>query len=232
MLSAAGPRVPIVAQQGLGLDWRLGAEWFACTLADHDWSVNTLNWAYNSGARWVAAAAITPCTQRPQPGARAASAGLLARRAACGPAATQPPMPCLALRRPRPAAGVGHDPRDRTFRTVSQGLRYDPEARLIAAWCPELARLPAAAAHQPWAAPPEDLQAAGVRLGPASTAADQEQQAGQQQQQQQQAPAGDGMRWYPLPLVDPSTQVAKGPRPSKQRGSSSRQTNSGADPAA
>ena len=47
-------------------------------------------------------------------------------------------------------AGVGNDPRDRVFRTVSQGMTYDPDAALIKAWLPELGDLPAECAHKPW----------------------------------------------------------------------------------
>jgi hypothetical protein len=50
-------------------------------------------------------------------------------------------------------AGTGNDPRDRQFRTVSQGEQYDPEARLCKLWVPELAHLPADLAHRPWLAP-------------------------------------------------------------------------------
>ena len=50
-------------------------------------------------------------------------------------------------------AGVGNDPRNRVFRTVTQGMTYDPDARLIRTWVPEVAMLPAAHAHQPWAVP-------------------------------------------------------------------------------
>lgn len=39
-------------------------------------------------------------------------------------------------------AGVGADPRDRLFKTVTQGERYDPQALLAAAWLPELSHLP------------------------------------------------------------------------------------------
>ena len=38
--------------QVLGLDWRLGAEYFACQLIDHDWAVNLGNWSYNAGGCW------------------------------------------------------------------------------------------------------------------------------------------------------------------------------------
>ena len=36
-------------RQDLGLDWRLGAATFESLLVDHDWSVNTANWAYFAG---------------------------------------------------------------------------------------------------------------------------------------------------------------------------------------
>lgn len=48
--------------------------------------------------------------------------------------------------------GVGNDPRNRRFNTVSQGEKYDAEAALIAAWVPELASLPAELRHRPWEA--------------------------------------------------------------------------------
>ena len=49
-------------------------------------------------------------------------------------------------------AGVGNDPRDRHFNTVSQGEKYDPEAELITSWVPELACLPLGGKHRPWEA--------------------------------------------------------------------------------
>ncbi len=36
--------------QDLEVDWRLGAEIFESLLVDHDWGVNTSNWAYFAGA--------------------------------------------------------------------------------------------------------------------------------------------------------------------------------------
>ena len=74
--------------------WWLGAAVFEALLVDHDWAVNTVNWAY--------------------------------------------------------FAGVGNDPRDRVFRTVSQGETYDPDAALIKAWVPELQSLSPEHAHKPW----------------------------------------------------------------------------------
>ncbi len=65
-----------------------------------------------------------------------------------------------------------------------QGERYDPDAQLAAAWLPPLAALPAAARHRPWELQPEAAAAAGFVLG----------------------------RDYPLPVVDPATQIAVGPR--------------------
>ena len=49
-------------------------------------------------------------------------------------------------------AGVGNDPRNRRFNTVSQGEKYDAEAELITAWVPELSELPVEQRHRPWEA--------------------------------------------------------------------------------
>lgn len=54
-------------------------------------------------------------------------------------------------------AGIGNDPRDRHFNTVSQGLQYDPDAALVKAWVPELVHLPAELAHQPWGCGSEEV---------------------------------------------------------------------------
>ncbi len=80
--------------QAMRHKWWLGAAVFEAQLVDHDWAVNTVNWAY--------------------------------------------------------FAGVGNDPRDRVFRTVSQGMTYDPDATLIKSWVPALRDLPAQFAHKPW----------------------------------------------------------------------------------
>jgi deoxyribodipyrimidine photo-lyase len=50
-------------------------------------------------------------------------------------------------------SGVGSDPRDRKFLSVTQGERYDPQGTLIARWLPELAQLPAPYMHRPWSYP-------------------------------------------------------------------------------
>jgi len=65
------------------------------------------------------------------------------------------------------SAGCGCDaqPYFRLFNPVSQGETFDPEGDYVRRWVPELARMPAKFIHEPWAAPPEVLQAAGVRLG-------------------------------------------------------------------
>lgn len=49
-------------------------------------------------------------------------------------------------------AGVGADPRDRTFDVLRQACTYDPEAAYVTTWCPELAGLPPEVAHAPWTA--------------------------------------------------------------------------------
>lgn len=62
-------------------------------------------------------------------------------------------------------SGVGNDPRNRRFKTVSQGMTYDSEAWLIGAWLPELARLPLQFRHMPWALPAEQAAALAFRPG-------------------------------------------------------------------
>ena len=54
-------------------------------------------------------------------------------------------------------AGVGNDPRNRHFNTVSQGEKYDPVAELIRAWVPELGALAADARHRPWESSRQDV---------------------------------------------------------------------------
>lgn len=65
------------------------------------------------------------------------------------------------------SAGCGCDaqPYFRIFNPMSQGENFDPEGDYVRRWVPELAKLPAKYIHEPWSAPPEVLQACGVRLG-------------------------------------------------------------------
>jgi deoxyribodipyrimidine photo-lyase len=64
-------------------------------------------------------------------------------------------------------AGCGADaaPFFRVFNPVRQGERFDPAGDYVKHWCPELANMPTRFVHQPWAAPPEVLANAGIRLG-------------------------------------------------------------------
>jgi deoxyribodipyrimidine photo-lyase len=64
-------------------------------------------------------------------------------------------------------AGCGADaaPYFRIFNPVTQATRFDPEGTYVREWVPELARLPGQWLQQPWAAPPDILRDAGVRLG-------------------------------------------------------------------
>ena len=64
-------------------------------------------------------------------------------------------------------AGSGADasPYFRIFNPVEQGRRFDPTGAYVRRWCPELARLPDAFVHAPFAAPAEILAASGVVLG-------------------------------------------------------------------
>jgi len=65
------------------------------------------------------------------------------------------------------AAGCGADaaPYFRIFNPTSQAQKFDGEAAYIKRWIPELARVPAEFALEPWEAPPMALAAAGVTLG-------------------------------------------------------------------
>jgi deoxyribodipyrimidine photo-lyase len=64
-------------------------------------------------------------------------------------------------------AGCGADaaPYFRVFNPLTQATRFDPEGTYVREWVPELALCPREWIHQPWAAPPEVLRDAGVRLG-------------------------------------------------------------------
>ena len=64
-------------------------------------------------------------------------------------------------------AGCGADaaPFFRVFNPVLQGEKFDPNGRYVRQWLPELAKLPDAVIHQPWKAMPNQLAAAGLKLG-------------------------------------------------------------------
>lgn len=63
-------------------------------------------------------------------------------------------------------AGVGNDPRDRTFNVVGQGERYDAQGDYIRRWVPELGVLPASAIHAPHRLGVHTVKARhGVQLG-------------------------------------------------------------------
>ncbi|KAK3240664.1 hypothetical protein CYMTET_49507 [Cymbomonas tetramitiformis] len=47
-------------------------------------------------------------------------------------------------------SGVGSDPKNRHFKTISQSMKYDPEAEYLHSWLPELRHLPVCNAHRPF----------------------------------------------------------------------------------
>ena len=65
------------------------------------------------------------------------------------------------------AASTGCDaqPWFRIFNPVTQSQKFDPQAKFIRRYLPQLANLPDKAIHAPWLAAPIELQGAGVRLG-------------------------------------------------------------------
>jgi deoxyribodipyrimidine photolyase len=89
-------------------------------------------------------------------------------------------------------AGVGADPRDRVFKTVTQGEKYDPLGEYIVQWVPEVSVVSSIAGeegetnsllarhfHRPW------------------------------EREDEAKPHGT----YPKPIIDPSSQIGKGPPP-------------------
>lgn len=64
-------------------------------------------------------------------------------------------------------AGSGADeaPYFRIFNPVTQGKKFDPDGSYVRHFVPELARLPERYIHEPWRAPDETLDEAGIGLG-------------------------------------------------------------------
>ncbi|KAF5837380.1 cryptochrome DASH2 [Dunaliella salina] len=97
-------------------------------------------------------------------------------------------------------SGVGSDPRNRVFKTISQGIQYDPQARLISTWVPELLHLPVHLQHAPFeqlapqVAPHFSQSAPGTGDGDCSQEAD-------------AALLSSVAHAYPAPWVDPVTQL-------------------------
>ena len=65
------------------------------------------------------------------------------------------------------AGGCGADaaPYFRIFNPMTQGKKFDAEGDYVRKWCPELAKVPKAYIHEPWTAPANILEYAGVDLG-------------------------------------------------------------------
>jgi deoxyribodipyrimidine photo-lyase len=63
------------------------------------------------------------------------------------------------------SSGCDAQPYFRIFNPVSQSRKFDPEGKFILRYLPQLAGLPAHALHEPWAASPLELAAAGLELG-------------------------------------------------------------------
>ncbi|KAG2448995.1 hypothetical protein HYH02_005749 [Chlamydomonas schloesseri] len=134
-------------------------------------------------------------------------------------------------------AGVGNDPRNRRFKTVTQGMQYDEDAVLAATWLPELACLPPRLRHAPWSNEllPAEKEAAvamavattragtaGTRAAPggANASAGSIESGGLATVQMGAAAAAFGVvlgRDYPMPIVDPAEQTGTLPAEEKAR---------------
>ncbi|GAB4814041.1 hypothetical protein N2152v2_001087 [Parachlorella kessleri] len=123
-------------------------------------------------------------------------------------------------------AGTGNDPRDRQFRTVTQGEQYDTQAVLIRTWVPELAHLPTAQAHRPWllqrpaaegSSTPDQLEfsrsgrggseAAGGQEGSSSAAETTGAADTDSYSVSGETSRAEAAPVYPVPLVDPASQI-------------------------
>jgi len=64
------------------------------------------------------------------------------------------------------SAGCGCDaqPYFRVFNPMTQGKKFDPNGLYVRKWVPELAKLPSKYIHEPWLAPQQILDEAGVKL--------------------------------------------------------------------
>ncbi|MDF3078313.1 MAG: family cryptochrome [Sphingobacteriaceae bacterium] len=61
------------------------------------------------------------------------------------------------------AAGVANDPREkRQFDVLKQAPELDPKGDYVRTWIPDLAAIPGAVIHKPWALSPEEIAAFGI----------------------------------------------------------------------
>ena len=108
-------------------------------------------------------------------------------------------------------AGVGADPRDRHFRTVTQGEKYDPRGEYIATWLPELRDLPMELRHRPWERTREkrDEHEEG-----SDSDRDKLLNDNHKKSSLNCSSSGEGGNLsvdnYPEPILDPKTQIGKG----------------------
>ncbi|MFP4204195.1 MAG: cryptochrome/photolyase family protein [Opitutales bacterium] len=65
------------------------------------------------------------------------------------------------------SGGCGADaaPYFRIFNPMTQGKKFDPQGHYVRKWAPELAQVPDLYIHEPWEAPPDVLEKAGIALG-------------------------------------------------------------------
>jgi hypothetical protein len=222
-----------LAAQAWPLAHAAGAELFECLLLDHDVGVNYVNWNYFAGIGNdprnrhfktvtqvrahlpVHTTRTAPGVWPPQPEQRAGLGLFVLLHGICdmyhdscpawpwlgeacvcaiaptgspSPASSSDGLPVCSIDAVACRAWHARHRWPRCARACCcccpvQGMQYDEDALLIGAWLPQLACLPPPLRHQPFAMTPQQAASYGVQLG----------------------------RDYPLPMVDPQTQIGMGP---------------------
>ncbi|KAL3844345.1 hypothetical protein ACJIZ3_001748 [Penstemon smallii] len=117
----------------MGIDWRMGAEWFETCLLDYDPCSNYGNWTYGAG-------------NIPQYSVLFAE---FLHYLFAFPIWSRDVMSTM-IKWSDYFIGVGNDPReDRYFSIPKQAQNYDPEGEFVAYWLPQLRALPKEKRHFP-----------------------------------------------------------------------------------
>ena len=112
-------------------------------------------------------------------------------------------------------AGIGNDPRNRSFKTVTQGEKYDAEGALIAQWLPALAELPGQFRHRPWLLQQRDGAQAHAVAQQGEQDVSKKQDGSAESAEALSEDVRAAAQAYPQPIVDPASQTGEGPKRKK-----------------